>query len=88
MGNVKTRQSKYNVPHDTSTPSKYLNQNITHIFILKVICNAPTRKLEWKILEAYFIATMKATLNEQIEFDLFYLSRNSIYCIIRPPGAL
>ena len=60
--NVETRWSENNVPHHKCNPSKYRNENITHIFSWKVICNTPKRKFTCKILEAYFIATTKPTL--------------------------
>ena len=46
--------------------------------------NAPNRKLAHKILEAYFIATMKPSLNDKIDSDLdletvLHNFNNSIY---------
>ena len=76
--NVETRWGGYNAPRDKPTLSKQLNENITHIFSWKVVCNAPKRKLTCKILEAYFIATMKLALMDQIESDLLHLFRNGI----------
>ena len=52
--------------------------DIDHSFTWKVICNVPNRKLVHKILEAYFIATMKLGLNDQIDSDLLHLIRNGI----------
>ena len=75
---VETRWSEHNMPCDESNPSKLLNESIAHMFSWKVICNAPKRKLASKILEAYFLATMKPTLKDQIESDLCYLFRYSI----------
>ena len=62
---------------------KYCNKilklcNIDYSFTWKVICNAHNRKLARKILEAYFIATMKPSLNDQIDSDLLHLFRNGI----------
>ena len=59
-------------------PAKHLSDNVDHSFTWKVICNAPNRKLVRKILEAYFIATMKPSLNDQINSDLLHLFRNDI----------
>ena len=61
--NIETRQSEHNVSHDKSNPPKHLNENTIHIFRWRIIGNAPKRKLACKILEVYFIATMKPTLN-------------------------
>ena len=65
--------------HNTSvksSPVKRLRDNIDHSFSWKVICSAPNRKLARKILEVYFIATMKPSLNDKI--DLLHLFRNGI----------
>ena len=54
--------------------SKYLKSNIEHNFTWSVICNAPTKKITRKILETYFIALFKPSLNDQIDPDLLHLS--------------
>ena len=69
---------EHNSPNDKSNPTKHLRDNIDHSFNWKVICNAPNRKLTCKILEAYFTATMKPSLNEQIDSDLVHLFKNGI----------
>ena len=69
---------EHNTPSDKSNPAKHLRDNIDHSFTWKVICNAPNRKLALKILEAYFIATMKPSLNDKIDSDLLHLFRNGI----------
>ena len=69
---------EHNTPSVKSNPAKHLSGNIDHSFIWKAICNAPNRKLARKILEAYFIATMKPSLNDQIDSDLLHLFRNGI----------
>ena len=71
--NVKIRWMEYNTPSDKSKPAKHLRDNIDHIFTWKVICDAPNRNLARKILEVYFIATMKPNLNDKINSNLFYL---------------
>ena len=55
-----------------------LRDKIDHSFTWKVICNAPNRKLARKILEAYFIATMKSSLNDKINSDLLHFLRDGI----------
>ena len=57
---------------------KHLRDNIDHSFTWKVTCNASNRKLACKILEAYFIATMKSSLNDKIDSDLLNLFRKGI----------
>ena len=69
---------EHNTPSDKWNPAKHLRDNIDHSFTWKVICNAPNRKLARKILEAYFIATMKPSLNDKIDSDLLHLFRNGI----------
>ena len=69
---------EHNTPNNKSNPTKHLRDNIDHSFTWKVICNAHNRKLARKILEAYFIATMKPSLNDQIDSDLLHLFKNGI----------
>ena len=76
--NVEIRWMEHSTPSDKSNPAKHLRDNIDHSFTSKVICNAPNRKLARKILEAYFIATMKPSLNDKIDSDLLHLFRNGI----------
>ena len=56
---------EHNTPCGKSNPAKHLRDNIDHSFTCKVICNAPNRNVERKILEGYFIATMKPSLNDK-----------------------
>ena len=67
-----------NTPSDKSNPAKLLRDNIDHSFTWKAICNVSNRKIARKILEAYFIATMKPSLNDKIDSDLLHLFRNGI----------
>ena len=67
-----------NIPSIKSNPTKHLSDNIDHTFTWKAICNAPNRKLGCKMLEAYFTAAMKPSLNDQIDSDLLHLFRNGI----------
>ena len=69
---------EHNTPSNKSNPAKHLRDNSDHSFTWKVICNAPNRKLAHKILEVYFITTMKPNLNDQIDSDLLNLFRNGI----------
>ena len=76
--NVEIRWKEHNIPSDKSNPSKHINSHIDHIFTWSIICNAPTNKFKRKIIEAYFIAIMKPTLNDQLDSDLLHLFRNGI----------
>ena len=69
---------EHNTPSVKSNPAKHLSGNIDHSFIWKAICSAPNRKLACKILEAYFIAAMKPSLNGQINSDFLNLFRDGI----------
>ena len=62
--NVETRWKEHNTPSDKSNPSEHINNHLDHIFTWSIICNAPTKKLKRKIIEAYFIAINKPTLND------------------------
>ena len=57
--NFEIRWMQNNTPSNKSNPAKHLRDNTDHRFAWMVICNAPNRKLVPKILEAYFIATIK-----------------------------
>ena len=76
--NVEIRWMEHNTPSDKSNPAKHRRDNTDHSFTWKAICNAPNRKLAPKILEAYFISTMKSSLNDKIDSDLLHLFRNGI----------
>ena len=65
-------------PSVKSNPSKHLSDNFDNSFTWKAICNARNSKLVCKILEAYFISSMKPSLNDQINSDLLHLFRNGI----------
>ena len=69
---------EHNTLSDKSNPAKHLRDNIDHSFTWKIICNAPNRKLVRKILEAYFIANIKFSLNDKIDLDLLHLFKNAI----------
>ena len=67
-----------NNPSNKLNPAKHLRDNIDHSFTWKVICNAPSRELMCKILDAYFIATIKPSLNDEVDSDLLHLFRSGI----------
>ena len=76
--NFEIRWMEHNTPNDKSNPTNHLIDNIDHSFTWKVICNLRNRKLTRKILEAYFIATMKPSPNDQIDSGFLHLFKNGI----------
>ena len=76
--NVEIRSMEHNTRSVKSNPAKHLRDNIDHSFTWKVIFNAANRKLARKVLEAYFITTMKPSLNDKNDSDLLHLFRNGI----------
>ena len=65
--NVETRWKEHNTPSDKSNPSKHINSHSDYIFTWSIICNALTNKFKRKIIETYFIAINKPTLNDQLD---------------------
>ena len=78
IGNVETRWKEHNAPSIKLNPSKHFNSHLDLTFTRSIICNAPTNKFKRKIIEAYFIAIIKRTLNDQLDSDLLHLLRNGI----------
>ena len=74
---VETRWSEQNMSSEKQNPSKYLNSNTIH-HICSVIFSATVWKVTGKSLEAYFIALLKPTLNDQRESYLLHLFKNGI----------
>ena len=77
-GNVEVRYSEFNHPSRKSESSKYLHQNINHVFNWSVICSAPKSDRTRKNLEAFYIALMKPNLNEQCDSSVLTLFGNGI----------
>ena len=73
IGNVETRWKEHNRRSDESNPAQHINSHLDHMFTLSIICDAPTNKFERKIIEVYFIAVIKPTLNDQLDLDLLLL---------------
>ena len=76
--NIEIRWMEHNTLSDKSNPAKHLRDNVDHSFAWKIICNALNKKLARKTLEAYFITTIKTTLNDKIDPDLLHLFRNGV----------
>ena len=76
--NTATRSSEHNNPTRKSEPAQHMKNHIEHLFDWSILCNAPSNNQIRKNLEALFISIMKASLNEQTNFDNLTLSRNCI----------
>ena len=61
-----------------SNPLKHIKDNLDHVFNWSVLANAPKNMFQRKVLEAYYIALEKPTLNEQLELDRSNLFRNGV----------
>ena len=59
-------------------PAAHLEQNIDHCFTWRILCNAPSNPRTRKNIEAFFIAIMRPSLNEQTNSDALILFRNGV----------
>ena len=57
---------------------KHLQEHLRHGFQWSVLSIAPRNTFKWKILEAYFIKIMVASLNRQMNSDVLTLFGNGI----------
>ena len=76
--NAETRWKERNSDSERSKPSKHLNENPDHSFTWKVIRKAPSFARKRKILEAYFIMTLKPSINDQKDIKKLQLFRNMV----------
>ena len=76
--NANERWSEHNTPSKKSEPAKHLLINPTHKFDWISMTSASKNQLRRKILEAYFIAKFKPSLNDQLESRELLLFRNGI----------
>ena len=51
---------------------------ISHYFTWRILCNAPSNARARKNIEAFFIAIMRSSLNEQLDSDGLILFRNGV----------
>ena len=76
--NVSVRYDEHNKPPKKSKPTAHLEQNIDHYFTWRILCNAPSNAKTRKSIEAFFIAIMRPSLNEQTDSDALILFRNAV----------
>ena len=76
--NVRTRWNEHQISTNKSEPARHIRNNIDHDFSWKILCNAPSKTRERKNLEASFIALLKPSLNEQVDFKVLTLFRNGV----------
>ena len=76
--NVATRWNEHTNPSKDSGPAKHLNNYPDHKFTWKVVMSAPNNTRLRRYLEAFFIATKRPSLNEQIEAKKLTLFRNGV----------
>ena len=65
--NVSVRYDEHNKPSNKSKPAAHLEQNNDHYFTWRILCNALSNTRICKNIEAFFIAIMRPSLNEQID---------------------
>ena len=76
--NAEVRWNEHNNPMNKSNPSKYIKDNLDHVFNWSVLANAPKNMFQQKVLEAYYIVLEKPTLSEQLEPEKLNLFRNGV----------
>ena len=65
-------------PAGNKEPTKHLMENASHKFTWKVLPAAPSHFRGRRILEVFFIAIRKLTLNVQLEHQSLSLLRHGI----------
>ena len=76
--NISVCYDEHNKPSKKSKPAAHLEQNIDHYFTWRILCNAPSNAKTRKSIEAFFIAIMRPSLNEQTDSDALILFRNGV----------
>ena len=76
--NTEKRWQEHENPSGNSEPSNHLRDNFEHKFNWSVIANAAKNKWKRKNLEANYIALLRPSLNEQVNFNKLILFRNGI----------
>ena len=66
--NVSVHYDEHNKPSKKSKPCKF-----DHYFTWRILCNAPSNARTRKNIEAFFIAIMRPSLNQQTDSDALIL---------------
>ena len=74
--NMQIRWDEHNNINKKTEPSKHLFLNVRHSFNRSVLSFVHKNTRTRKNLEAFFIAKMKRSLNEQAELNVLNLFRN------------
>ena len=74
--NVNIRWNEHEDIRKESEPAKYLRENLNQKFKWKTFLQAPKNYRQRKNLEAFFIAIMGPTLNNQLDTKKLHLFRN------------
>ena len=76
--NAEVRWSEHGDPKKKSEPSAHIDKNIEHEFTWRILARAPKLERKRKILEAFFIAKLKPSLNEQVVSHSLSLFRHGV----------
>ena len=76
--NVSVHYDEHNKPSKKSKPAANLEQNIDHYFTWRILYNAPSNARTRKNIEAFFIAIMRPSLNQQTDSDALILFKTGI----------
>ena len=76
--NISVHYDEHNKSSKKSKPAAHLEQNIDHYVTWRILCNAPSNARTHKNIEAFFIAIVRPSLNEQTDSDALILFRNGL----------
>lgn len=76
--NVRERWSEHDNIKNKSEPAKHLYENAGHNFTWSILLSASKNARTRKNLEAFYIAKLKPSLNEQVESNVLNLFRNGV----------
>ena len=72
------RYDEHNESSKKSEPAAHLEKNIDHYFTRRILCNTTSNaRIRSKII-VIFIAIIRPSLKEQINWDVLILFRNSV----------
>ena len=76
--NVAIRISEHEKFNGNSEPAKHLVNHPSHNFEWSLLATAPKQDRTRKNLEAFYIALLRPSLNEQVESNVLNLFRNGV----------